>query len=524
MVTNISIANYKAFRNASIPIKPLTILIGANSVGKSSILQLFLLLQQTGRAGLSSYKSAIKLYGGYVNLGEPRNLFHKQNIETPLSLTFSLEDKSLYSSLSSGFLNSLIESFQHLPLYFPLKGLNTLKDGPPVRTKADFKSLLDAIVEVMGKSNPTTSAYKKEMYWFFRHRLELYMPPLDDSNKLDYVELFDFFSKLKKNINSNSFNIRYDFLLTAKNTLEVFRMTVSHPAGKIIDIDFDTMVFKSQFITVNANESDFILGQFNPASTIFNSFDNINIDKMPLKPAVLIQMAKLFQNALKKEFSDEKINYVSPLRAHPKRYYMLDKAKVHITLDTLDGDAVAEVLKDNKDLTKRVNTWLTKFGVEVNVKEFKQVIHHLVVKQNSIDLDITDVGFGISQILPVIIQGFLSSSDSTTIIEQPEIHLHPKMQADLADLFIDVFKTGKNKRLVIETHSEYFLKRLRRRIADGTIKADDVAICLFHPQNDTDSATIEVLDIANKGYFEWPKDFIDGELMKDTIEFLKYQD
>jgi predicted ATPase len=239
-----------------------------------------------------------------------------------------------------------------------------------------------------------------------------------------------------------------------------------------------------------------------------------------MKASVIIQIINLFQLEIKKEFSEDNINYVSPLRAHPKRYYMLDKAKLNLTLDTLDGDAVAEVLKDNRHITKNVNLWLKNFGVEVDVKGFKEVIHHLVVKQNNIDLDITDVGFGISQILPVIIQGFLSSKNSTTIIEQPEIHLHPKMQADLADLFIDIVKNTSGKRLIIETHSEYLLKRLRRRISEGIISPSDVSICLFNPQSKEKGATIDNLEIEDKGFFEWPIDFYGGEILKDTTEFL----
>ena len=61
MLTKLSLKHYKAFENASVNIRPITILLGANSVGKSSIIQLFLMLQQTGRAGLKSYKSALKL-------------------------------------------------------------------------------------------------------------------------------------------------------------------------------------------------------------------------------------------------------------------------------------------------------------------------------------------------------------------------------------------------------------------------------------------------------------------------------
>ena len=108
----------------------------------------------------------------------------------------------------------------------------------------------------------------------------------------------------------------------------------------------------------------------------------------------------------------------------------------------------------------------------------KDIIHQIVVKQNSLDLDITDVGFGVSQVLPVIIQGFLSKERSITLVEQPEIHLHPKMQADLADLFIDIAinknvkKGSSSKYLIIETHSEYLLKRLRRRISENKISAD----------------------------------------------------
>jgi predicted ATPase len=203
---------------------------------------------------------------------------------------------------------------------------------------------------------------------------------------------------------------------------------------------------------------------------------------------------------------------------------MLDKDKINVTLDTLDGDAIADVLKDNSAIKSKVNNWLKKFQLQVNVEEFKEVIHHLKIKQNNLDLDITDVGFGISQLLPVIIQGFLSADDSTTIIEQPEIHLHPKIQAELADLFIDIIKnSGKEKKLIIETHSEYLLKRLRRRISEGKISPNDVSICLFHPHSETKPAYIENLEIAKKGFFEWPLDFYGGELLKDTTEFLKNQ-
>jgi predicted ATPase len=154
-----------------------------------------------------------------------------------------------------------------------------------------------------------------------------------------------------------------------------------------------------------------------------------------------------------------------------------------------------------------------------------------------LDLDIIDVGFGISQILPVIVQGFLSLDDSLTMIEQPEIHLHPKMQAELADLFIDIVngatiqkggifskkqKESPQKYLLIETHSEYLLHRLRRRMSEGKISSQDVAIYFIAPPRDKNSsAKIQEKDVSPDGSFDWPQDFYEDELKKDKNLFIK---
>jgi predicted ATPase len=97
------------------------------------------------------------------------------------------------------------------------------------------------------------------------------------------------------------------------------------------------------------------------------------------------------------------------------------------------------------------------------------------------------------------------------------------MQAEMADLFIDIIKNSKGKKLIIETHSEYLLKRLRRRISEGKISPNDVSICLFDPQTKEKSASINHLKIEEKGFFEWPIDFYGGDLYDDTVEFLKNQ-
>lgn len=519
MISNISIKNYKAFEYANIPIKPITIFLGANSVGKSSIIQLLLLLQQTSKEDYKSYKSALKLYGGYVNLGDPINLFRKKNATNPIELTFNLNSKNLSSLLKTQIKDNFIENITSIPKYIPIRSFLEIRKTKIVN-REDYEKYIKVFSEILSKEH-SSREYISEIKWFLKNRINMNIDDVQSFNIANLLRIYDLLESISKSITNESFEFKFIIELK-RNKLNVTDFKLSHTNKIIVHYSSkNEIVVKSDFINFNNNEIIEIESLFDNNNTIFNSFSKrVNDDNLS---TITLQIRDIIVNALndlKVEFSENSINYVSPLRAHPKRYYMLDKAKVNYTLDTLDGDAIADVLKENSNIKKKVNEWLNKFNLSVNVEEFKEVVHHLKVKQNELNLDITDVGFGISQILPVIIQGFLSSNGSTTIIEQPEIHLHPKMQADLADLFIDIVINSKGKKLIIETHSEYLLKRLRRRISEGKISANDVSICLFYPQVEEMSGYIQNIVIEDKGFFEWPKDFYGGELFKDTTEFL----
>ena len=93
--------------------------------------------------------------------------------------------------------------------------------------------------------------------------------------------------------------------------------------------------------------------------------------------------------------------------------------------------------------------------------------------------------------------------------EQPEIHLHPKLQANLADFFLRMALLGK--RIIVETHSDHFINRLRRRIAEDKTDElkDKVNILFVHPPHDGQGATIESLKVDRYGVIEnWPSDFL----------------
>lgn len=136
-------------------------------------------------------------------------------------------------------------------------------------------------------------------------------------------------------------------------------------------------------------------------------------------------------------------------------------------------------------------------------------------------VDLPDVGFGVSQVLPVLVQCFYATARSIIVIEQPEVHLHPRAQSALADVMIDVIRAQENGadravQLVIETHSEHFLRRLQRRIAESEALHDQVAA--YFVNTTEDSAKLEPLQIDPYGFIlNWPENFF-GEEMEDIAE------
>lgn len=151
------------------------------------------------------------------------------------------------------------------------------------------------------------------------------------------------------------------------------------------------------------------------------------------------------------------------------------------------------------------------------ISEQRQEYEVKVLTKGSRDwVDLPDIGFGISQVLPVLVQCFYAPAGSIILMEQPEIHLHPNAQSALADVMIDVINakengTDRNIQLIIETHSEHFLRRLQRRIAENGISKDKVSA---HFANIVKTpAKLEPLQIDTFGnILNWPENFFGDEM------------
>ena len=123
---------------------------------------------------------------------------------------------------------------------------------------------------------------------------------------------------------------------------------------------------------------------------------------------------------------------------------------------------------------------------------------------------ITDVGFGVSQILPVITLCYYVPNGSTLLIEQPEILLHPKVQAGLADVLIDAI-INKDIQIILESHSEHLLRRLQRRIAEQKFAHKDASLYFCEPI--AGESRLRKLEMDLFGNVQnWPENFFGDEM------------
>lgn len=259
--------------------------------------------------------------------------------------------------------------------------------------------------------------------------------------------------------------------------------------------------------------------------------------------------------------------YLGPLREYPQRYYqwtgdnysdigikgefavhaLLANGKKDVrNLPPIFVDAEGnEVVIDDKDgevitvneaniphytaaletsLETRVAQWLVEMGL-VHSFRIQPIgngrLYEVRVKRHahSPEVLMTEMGFGLSQILPVLVLCYSCPVGSILILEQPEIHLHPAVQAALADVFIDVIKT-RGVQIILESHSEHLLRRLQRRIAEKQLEVNDTAL-YFCEMGEDGASQLRSLELNTFGEIaNWPKDFF-GNMMDDILQIME---
>jgi predicted ATPase len=170
-----------------------------------------------------------------------------------------------------------------------------------------------------------------------------------------------------------------------------------------------------------------------------------------------------------------------------------------------------------KSVQEKIAEWLKTLGmidsfrvepIAANRKEYEVRVRRT---PHAPEVLLPDVGFGVSQILPVLVLCYYAPRGATIILEQPEIHLHPSVQAGLADVFIDAIQT-RGVQILVESHSEYLLRRLQRRMAEATLQQEQTAL-YFCATNDAGTSQLTTLELDPFGNItNWPPDFFGDEL------------
>jgi predicted ATPase len=304
---------------------------------------------------------------------------------------------------------------------------------------------------------------------------------------------------------------------------------------ELFKVETDTALFGKEFMDLIGKEGNLNLTSFIPStfSTDINNPDYPELDKNPNKRITIEVKTKEIQSIVLKFFAN--ISYIGPLRAEPSDWYQAGRNKYigskgeyaaqffeeesENTVDfypIIDDGIIGQ--KQTMPLSEAVKYWICDvFHLAKDIMAEKDNDKYIVkiINHYGVESTIRQVGFGISQILPIVIEGLRMDKNGLLVLEQPEIHLHPKVQSALFDFIYSMSLTGK--RFLVETHSDHFITRMRRRVAESKNGLHKNINMVFVEQRVTEHL-FRKLDLSDMGTFSYfPDDFVEQSDDYDAI-------
>lgn len=602
MITRWSLGNFKSIGSeVNFPLKPLTLFVGANSSGKSTVIQSILIVAQTVQSSLKD--KPLIFNGPIVRLGAYEDIVHQGSTSNLIKIGFSIDLDD-----TSGIVNSILDEEDGI-FYLPRsEDIKSIDIDFLVReaSLADESSKLNASIDtVIINSTSFNSRLNKNT----EEKIEIKRSSSDVKEK---IEKYNLHSNLTAN---DMTSLEYDISGVSQRTI---RRLSRHRDGQAIGVYLNHFLPQRSSIVYDSNKhkidtvleslfsystsypirwsevnnavshhiSDLISNYFGgqellsdrdkrAVNTIKSSISNGDIiqstrsaietltskNRIGLRnliteaaPEILLMATKAEPNAVYEiapgplglrarsatnliaKYFTHNIRYLGPLRDEPKPIYQITNSA-----DTKDigyrGEYTASVLElhgntkikyipsrhflddmstsieeEEATLAEAVQDWIVHLGVASNIStsdkgklgvELKIGMYGTDMKHDPIH-----VGVGVSQVLPILVTCLLSPKNSTLIFEQPELHLHPKVQTRLSDFFVSISKSGRQ--CLVETHSEYMVNRLRYISAvskDDFISNNSV---IFFVEKEGYESRYREIYINDYGVIEdWPKGFFD---------------
>lgn len=549
MITSLRLGNFKAFAEAqNIPIKPITLIFGANSAGKSSIIHSLALAHEAMRTGeLDLFRT--DLGGSSIDLGGFRQYIHRRQANRRMEWGMTLRTKKF-----TGRLKELLEPVGEITV--------NITTGMP----------LDDQDEPMPGTVPHVISYEIES-----DGSPLLRMSRRPGNQMA-LDLLPYKHPVLQRIISALIEIH----TTTGTVSEEDLSALEEPINNIVaGLRAPIGAFFPKGLKDRSREDEGDSTKppgFFPVSKGYRQEDLAKALRTFL-PRTLDELIEELNSMLRSEIN--RLQYLGPLRSYPARHFAFAE---HEDINWYAGGGYAwDVVRRNKEVRDKVNSWLcdskklstpyelsiknlltiddlgvdyettierlekafveddwSDFGLEEGVqgdlfgelydtlngikkKEANLAgIQELVLFDRRTDTQVSqrDVGIGISQVLPILVSAY-ATREKIIAIEQPEIHLHPGLQAELGDVFIESALAGQGNTFLLETHSEHLLLRVMRRMRETTsgklpkglvsVRPEDVMVLFVEPEGSR--SIIHEMPLNKRGELvkEWPGGFFEED-------------
>ncbi len=289
-------------------------------------------------------------------------------------------------------------------------------------------------------------------------------------------------------------------------------------------------IFYNREITGDAIE--FVIKNETEQLEVFVSGDrkyNINLSKYSLNGKNFDVKKSKFHGFVNNEipFKSLSLNfdYIDSFRKFPDpqiRDISREYTKIGITGENA-YKLIVQYHKNDDFILNDIKKWFKENfeGWEIEVRDLTGSIpsYEIVLSTSKIkQINIVDTGSGIRQSLPLIVRSFMPIEEETLIIiEEPETHLHPAAHGNLAQRFAESYIEDNNRRYLIETHSQNFVLRLRKMVASGALKPEDLAIYYVDFDEEAHESTINLIEVDEFGRVSFWPEGIFNETLTETI-------
>lgn len=558
MLTNMKLSGFKPFKEPQeVPIAPITLIYGPNSAGKSSIIQSLLLLKQSLLTSHNDTDTPV-FRGEYVDLGSFKSAVHAHDLNRDIEISVGFKPEG--QRFSRPFIGAMgligRNSNVQVDLKFrAAKGLDT-----KVRTKTSselyelvcqypvFPTSMDYLLgQTLRLSFQRTSAKQRDLRRGTRRFDSDQSYVCSDQETIGNLlriflirQAYGVGARIRSDRGVEGYQINRIALglgITADNRgSEDLAVRILHRLNDLVE-GFSENFFKafsenheieSRCLLpifgsiVREERSEFIDDEiFSILSEIDKRIEKGSRARLPFgSPRLLFEPIDQINYGLTAAL--DSLSYLGPLRQPPSRHYTVSGGST-VTVGKSGQHTSMLVYHGADTIEKEINKWFAEFEIPYSLRRKThgdEIVGQLLSlnlreRKSGIEVGPADVGFGIGQLLPIIVEGVASRS-RTVAVEQPEIHLHPRLQGSLADFFIETSRVRQNnrsnmeKQWIIETHSESLMLRMQRRIREQKISKDDVSVLYVAPSSEGVSEVLQ-LRLNDSGEFidEWPQGFFE---------------